>query len=333
MDFNYTQTLPQKPSKQERKWIKKDYSKAGWLLLIHLSASLFLSVVITLVLQMLAVLYPDTLAGIYQEMISAPEQMTFGLVLENLIISLIAYPAIYFIGCAMLKVKPGAFFKRGDWNGKFLLSMLVISLSLQVAGSAFGSLIIELGKNVGLNFTTLDLSTKPDPATNFMIYILACVTAPIFEEMMFRGLMLRALSKVSPKFGIIASAALFGLFHQNVPQAVNAFLIGLALGYTAYKSGSIIPTIIIHFVVNANGIIQEAIASKSETLAGILFLSLSAILVICAIVIMLANRNKIKLPVPEQSKGRTFPVFITSIPMILAIIGEIGFTIASIKKI
>ncbi len=165
------------------------------------------------------------------------------------------------------------------------------------------------------------------------ITLIDTVKAPFFEEMIFRGLMLRALSKVSPKFGIIASAALFGIFHQNIPQAVNAFLIGLALGYAAYKSGSIIPGIIIHFVLNANGIIQEGIASKSETAAGIVFILLAIIFVACAIAIIIANRKKISLPVvSEQTKGRTFPVFITSVPVIIALIGEIALTLTSIQK-
>jgi hypothetical protein len=333
MDFDTVQVLPQKPSKEERKWIKKDYSKAGWILLMHLGLTLLLAVIITLVYKMLGVLYPDTLAWIYQDMISSPNKMTFGIVLENIIIAVVAYPIVYFVGCAMLKVRPGAFFQRGDWNGKFLLSMLVVSLALQVAGGTFGSLIVELGKQAGVNFTTIDISAKPDPATNFMMYILACVSAPIFEEMIFRGLMLRALSKVSPKFGIIASAALFGIFHQNIPQAVNAFLIGIALGYAAYKSGSIIPGIIIHFVLNANGIIQEGIASKSETAAGIVFILLALVFVACAIAIIIANRKKISLPVvAEQTKGRTFPVFITSVPVIIALIGEIALTLTSIQK-
>lgn len=149
MDFDTVQVLPQKPSKEERKWIKKDYSKAGWILLMHLGLTLLLAVIITLVYKMLGVLYPDTLAWIYQDMISSPNKMTFGIVLENIIIAVVAYPIVYFVGCAMLKVRPGAFFQRGDWNGKFLLSMLVVSLRFRLQEALSEVLLLSLANRRG----------------------------------------------------------------------------------------------------------------------------------------------------------------------------------------
>ena len=67
---------------------------------------------------------------------------------------------------------------------------------------------------------------------------------------MFRGAMLRTLSKYGSGFAIVVSALAFGLMHGNMAQTPMAFLIGLVLGYVAAKSGNIRQTILIHMANN-----------------------------------------------------------------------------------
>ena len=78
---------------------------------------------------------------------------------------------------------------------------------------------------------------------------------PITEERLFRGCVLRAGSHVSRKVGVIASALLFGLFHGNIAQFFNTFVMGLVLAYVTVKSRSIIPAIIMHICNNSSTII------------------------------------------------------------------------------
>lgn len=77
--------------------------------------------------------------------------------------------------------------------------------------------------------------------------------APIAEEMVFRGAILRKLlsSLKNPWLAIIISAALFGLIHGNLPQFLHAFPIGLLLGWVFYRTGSILPGLVLHWVNNS----------------------------------------------------------------------------------
>lgn len=80
----------------------------------------------------------------------------------------------------------------------------------------------------------------------------AVVAAPIVEEILFRGLILESCRE---RFGrttaVFVSAFLFGLIHIVPLQVVNAFVVGLILGYVYLKTGSLLSAMIIHAVNNA----------------------------------------------------------------------------------
>jgi membrane protease YdiL (CAAX protease family) len=82
-------------------------------------------------------------------------------------------------------------------------------------------------------------------------FVTIVMIAPIFEELIFRGIILDGFLKVySPKKSIIWSSVLFALIHLNPWQAIGAFLIGLFIGWVYYRTQSIIPCILIHFTNN-----------------------------------------------------------------------------------
>lgn len=92
-----------------------------------------------------------------------------------------------------------------------------------------------------------EAAASSSPAIALWIMVIwTCVIAPITEEYMFRGIIMRTLSKYGATFGIVASAFLFGIWHGNLAQAPMAFLIGLVMGYVATKSGNIRQAIAIH---------------------------------------------------------------------------------------
>ena len=85
----------------------------------------------------------------------------------------------------------------------------------------------------------------------WIVLISVSVFAPFFEEWLCRGIILRGLlTKVKPVWAITISAAVFGLIHGNLWQAIPAFLIGVVLGYVYYKTGSLKLTMLMHCVNN-----------------------------------------------------------------------------------
>ena len=87
----------------------------------------------------------------------------------------------------------------------------------------------------------------------FLMYFQTLITAPIFEELLFRGIILNGLLnkyKNSSKKAIIYSAMVFGLVHLNIPQGINAFIGGIILGFIYCYTKSMKLSIFAHFINN-----------------------------------------------------------------------------------
>lgn len=79
----------------------------------------------------------------------------------------------------------------------------------------------------------------------------AVILAPINEECIMRGLILKNLQRFfSTPAVVIIQAILFGLFHANWVQGIYVLPVGAALGYVAVKSRSVIPSIFMHLFYN-----------------------------------------------------------------------------------
>ncbi|WP_418981909.1 lysostaphin resistance A-like protein [Alistipes sp.] len=80
----------------------------------------------------------------------------------------------------------------------------------------------------------------------------AIVFAPVFEETICRGVV---LGSVRAKWGVVAawllSSLFFGVLHLQPLLVINAFFIGLILGFIYLATGSLWASIILHAVNNA----------------------------------------------------------------------------------
>ncbi len=102
------------------------------------------------------------------------------------------------------------------------------------------------------------------PGTLFYVISMCCVG--FLEEVIFRGLLFRAMEKDNLKTAIIVSAVTFGLGHivnlfngsgrnltSSVFQIVFAMMVGFVLVLIFYRGGSLIPCIVFHSINNALG--------------------------------------------------------------------------------
>lgn len=83
------------------------------------------------------------------------------------------------------------------------------------------------------------------------------VFAPLFEEWLCRGQVLRGLLShgVKPVWAIVLSAVFFAVIHLNPWQAVPAFILGCLFGYVYYRTGSLFLTMLMHCVNNTSAVI------------------------------------------------------------------------------
>ena len=89
-------------------------------------------------------------------------------------------------------------------------------------------------------------------APGIVPFLSTCVLAPVLEEMLFRGVILRSfLLQYSRTKAILASSLIFGIAHMNVYQLATAFAIGIVAGWLYERCRSLWPCILLHAAYNA----------------------------------------------------------------------------------
>ncbi len=104
-------------------------------------------------------------------------------------------------------------------------------------------------------------------------YLAIGILAPLAEELVFRGAVLRTLLKFTTHHSpltafaaILVSAVIFGAVHGNVQQFVHALLIGLILGWMYYRTDSIMPGVLFHWINNSAAyVIANLIPNAEDT--------------------------------------------------------------------
>ena len=101
-----------------------------------------------------------------------------------------------------------------------------------------------------------ELSTVSLPMDNvgwlILAIVLMAVLPAVFEELIFRGIILNGLrSKMGDVAAIFLSAAMFAFMHGSVQQLIYQFALGVVIAWMVVRTGSLISGMIIHFLNNA----------------------------------------------------------------------------------
>ena len=134
--------------------------------------------------------------------------------------------------------------KNEKSNNKF--KSLIIGIPFTAIVFTIQNLLTKLitGRTMGTESITTDVSY-------LLIFIRLVVVPAIFEELFFRKAVLNASKKFGTGFAIIISSVLFGLIHLNFYQAIGAMFAGVIFAIITLKTGSIIPSIVLHAFANS----------------------------------------------------------------------------------
>jgi len=82
-------------------------------------------------------------------------------------------------------------------------------------------------------------------------FLLICIIAPLIEEMLFRGIILRGLlNDYPPMLAVALSALLFALYHLNIYQFPVALIVGGVSGWLYVMTRSLWPSVMLHSFYN-----------------------------------------------------------------------------------
>jgi len=98
-----------------------------------------------------------------------------------------------------------------------------------------------------------------------VVIAVVAVTPAVCEELMFRGFIQKSFELQYKSFrGALLTAVFFALYHFSPYALLPLMMLGLFLGFAAYKSNSILVPVVLHFVNNLFAVVLFLIFGESE---------------------------------------------------------------------
>ncbi len=316
--------LPLEPDHAEKKAVRRYYSIGGWCMIFQFLMSFGASVVLmNVIMAVLQTLYPDAgFEALYDYMRGSSI-----LVSLNMVVYLVCNVLNSFIGMKWAGVKVSSLIHTRNFSVGKAVQYCLAALFIWVISIYAATGINDVFSKYGID-TMVDQTGLGESALGFVATIIyTCVIAPVTEELLFRGMLLRVLSKANQRFAIIATAVFFGLAHGNIPQFLLAFLLGVFLAHITMKHDSIIPSIIVHIFINSFSTVFSSLADANNVVLIMATLGLFAAAILGMIMLLVFHgENKLPAATPEQSR-RGIAIASGSVPFIIALVIDIGYMI------
>ncbi len=156
---------------------------------------------------------------------------------------------------------------------------------------------------------------------HFLAYTVSFAILPsIFEEFLFRGILLNCLSGVKRVTAVLLSALCFALYHQSFAQLVYQFIYGVALGFLATVAKSVFPCIIAHFLNNFAVILFTFLNISVDLYSPILIvIGINALAIFGAVIFFAMKKNQERQTVKGEIKNFFLPFGAFGILVCLAV--------------
>ena len=226
------------------------------------------------------------------------------------------------------------------YNTKASTYLVVAFLPLTLLSTFLINFIsLMLQSFMGVDFTSgmEDMSVASVKDFLFMTLFIAIIPA-ILEEFAIRGVLLQPLRRFGDGFAIVVSAVIFSLLHGNMVQIPYTVIAGIYFGYVMVATGSLWPSIILHFLNNFYSVLITAFDSNfSVGTANTLTLLTLGLMTVAGIFAFNKYRSmnyKVNLAKGVNSLKTTEKVtaVFVNIPMIIAVILMVVTTLTSISE-
>lgn len=138
-------------------------------------------------------------------------------------------------------------------SGKMLISGFLVCISALYMGNLIGLALMKTISVLQGRPMANPVEEILSSLSGWAIFLVMVVMAPVFEEILFRKVLIDRIRLYGDKAAIIVSAFIFGLSHGNFYQFFYAFLIGIVLAYIYIRTGRLRYTILFHMTINFIG--------------------------------------------------------------------------------
>lgn len=153
-----------------------------------------------------------------------------------------------------------------------------------------GVLLVPFFPESADGLTQLDDMLTSQPAV-VLILVVALMPA-IGEELLFRGFVMGTLkNKCTGVIAVLVTTLLFAAYHMSLIKMFTIGIIGFGLTYAAYKSGSIVTSMCMHFLNNLLSVLITKYPKQMQRVLPVLFkesLSASDLLLMIAVILICA---------------------------------------------
>ena len=169
---------------------------------------------------------------------------------------LIIIPVIIFF--ILTKQNPIKFIQLKKINGWSVLLLIVLTYCITPL-----MVVINLISQLFVNNYTGELITNS--ITDFGLFIstlLFALTPALVEEITYRGVFYQSARGRRPIRAMIVSGLLFGAMHMNINQILYACVMGVIFAVVIEATGSLLSTMIMHFVINFDSVFLSWVSAK-----------------------------------------------------------------------
>lgn len=159
---------------------------------------------------------------------------------------------------------------------KKIIYVIILGVAMEIVASFLLEKVLVFFPEIAIKYSQMiSEMTVLSVSTVFFVVVMA----PIFEETIFRFLIMGGVNKLLPFIAAnIIQAFLFGLYHMNLVQGIYAFILGLYIGYIKKIFGGIIYCIVFHMSLNLSGLfVDKVFGNQSELIILICFIISAAI--------------------------------------------------------
>lgn len=217
---------------------------------------------------------PDKVAEVFQNNATS-EQLALPLCVSTILSGVLTVFILW-------KCKYVTFDFRKSWTS-VPLRILLVCVPLTLCAMFFLNVLTEIFPLPDNHLESFLAMSK----TGVWGFLAIAVCAPVCEEFTFRGAIEGTLLKTtSPWIAILTSSLIFGIIHMNPVQIPFAFVLGTLLGWLYYKTQSLVPGILAHFINNTIGFVTLSMTDDpNQTTEGLLGKPLTISLMILSIIL------------------------------------------------
>ncbi len=276
--------------KQINKWLRRQFSQVGWILVGYYA--------VMNVLALLGMFWEGFRQSLWA---FAAGDFSGSFNWDSMYSNAWGYILTILVGMAMLHAWKGTdywkeelFHREASMKPGTFGCLAVLCMGAQMLNGFWVSGLELVLNRFGKSASAMLESVSGDSDTVSM-FLYASILAPIGEEILFRGYILRSLRPYGKRFAVMASAVLFGLFHGNLLQAPYAIFAGLLLGYAAVEY-SLLWAVYLHMFNNL--VLADLLTRLTASWPDVAYSGLNLILfggaLVISIALLVKHRQEVK---------------------------------------